>query len=189
MKKLLFAVIALICVNKAESQVVFSVKPGLTLTSASVGVIKNKSVPFVGLQYLSVWEQFKDNNNDDDYNMNIIMPYVGCKYYLSENTPLRGYLSGTILKPIFTGSSKNNGQENENFKDQVNSLSSWYFEGGFGSEYYFGEHFSISGEFGLRIATLKSDYDRTDYNGNNENVLDKVGLGMTYATIGFNFIF
>jgi hypothetical protein len=189
MKKLaLFGILSLMTVAFVKSQVAFSVKPGINLNGATIGIKKGKVVPYLGLQYFSVYQKYENNDtpDPDSYRMSVhvLLPAIGSKIYIVDKESIKGYLNVTLIKPIVFGRYKDNGVVDEDFLDDYNDIKIWGGEASYGMEYFFNEHFSIGGEFGFRCGSLKEHFESevSDY-----WYKDKYFGEMTFTSISFNF--
>ena len=218
--------------NLTLGQFVFSVKPGLDLNGASFGIKINKLILFGGLdymhfstsleesgtnvygtyayQYISGYYQYtygyQLNPYDDKYDisLNMYSPTVGIKVLLGGPENIDAYITASASKPILSGNSSSNGVD-ENIQKYLDNLSIWGFQIAFGGEYHFSEHFSIGGEFGIRMYSAK--YDQSDnaqesvyvgspstgYNYQNVPTTQKTtlspGLSFTYSALCLNYYF
>lgn len=176
-----------------QGQAVFSVKPGLNLNGATFGVNGKKLQPFIGLRFASVkfTSEYHDANypaNDykDETRLNIYMPNIGAKLYLSGSEVIKPYLQLALYKPIIFGKQLQDGTENQAFKDNLNNIKVWAGEFGFGTEYFLHPQFSLGGEFGLRVGNVKDKYESQDQTTTST---DKVGLGISYVSFSLNYYF
>lgn len=212
-KLLLFLFVFLAITTKSYSQFTFGVSTGLGLKSADFGYkVNNKIVPYIGFQFLNANFNSEQTGEEFDYNLNsvvsysdqtefsgsIFIPNVGVKYFIKQKNNLQAYLSLNFSKPIISGNLKFNGEENEEFSDQIKNISLWGSELGFGVEYFFDENFSLGGEFGLRYMHLKyaNSYDTDFYNPNTGNYQNtvventiKLSTNPTYSRISLNYYF
>jgi len=212
--KLLLVLFAFVVLTtKSYSQFSFGVSPGIGLNSAYFGYkIKNKIVPYIGFQYLNAKFKYEESGERYDWSLNRIVSYseksefsgslyipnIGVKYFIKQQSKLQAYLSLNLSKPLLSGKLKYDGEEDENFKDAIKSISMWGGEFGFGAEYFFDQNFSIGGEFGLRYLHLKyNDTDKTEiYNPNTGDYQDAVidndyrfNISPTFSRISLNFYF
>ncbi len=173
-----------------RSQMTFTVKPGLNLNSANIGVKSEKFSPYFGIQFLNINSKYKDNDEyepeDRKIKTHIYMPYLGFKAYLFDKDPLKGSIVATVFKPVISGKEINDGEEDESYKEDLKNLKIWGGEIGFCSEYFFNEHFSIGGEFGFRLAFYKDKYE-SEYS--NYSYDEDLNLNMTYVSGSMNFYF
>ena len=174
-----------------RSQMTFTVKPGLNLNSANIGIKSENFLPYFGLQCLNVNSKFKYNDEyepEEDRNIktHIFMPYLGFKAYLFNKDPLKGSITATVFKPVIFGKETINGEEDESYRENLKNLKIWGGEIGFCSEYFLNEHFSIGGEFGLRLGFYKDKYESeySDYSYDED-----LKLNMTYVSGSMNFYF
>jgi len=213
MKKIsLVLFVTILCCGKSYSQFAFGVSPGFSMNSAYFGYKINKVVPFVGFQHYStsgVYEykhevfdyalgQFVDHNHKSTFKARVMMPNLGIKYFIKESGSLKAHLTLNICKPLISAKAYDDGdpiEEINNINKRLNLIGG---ELGFGVEYFFDDHFSIGGEFGLRYFRLK--YNNVQnvqlYNPNDgsnyasENVYEsKVKMNPTFTRISLNFYF
>ena len=177
----------------ANSQAVFSVKPGLNLNGATIGINGKKLQPFAGLRFVSgkLTSEYHDVNYPADDSktetkLNIYMPNIGAKLFLSESDVIKPYLVAAFYKPIIFGKQTQNGLDDQAFKDNLNNIKVWAGELGFGTEYFLHPQFSLGGEFGLRVANLKDNYESQDQT---YSYSENVGLGISYVSFSLNYYF
>jgi hypothetical protein len=186
------------CESNFGQTTVFTVNPGLNLNGASIGRLKSNLLCFVGVQYFnfSYDVSYSSSSDYDSYkytsgiNASVIMPFAGLKYFFRDTMIVKPYLNVTLFKPIIST------ERNSKYDDEPNHTASgpdfgvWIGEIGFGSEYFFNKHFSVGGEFGIRLFfSTESESSSNDYNdGTSTNEL-KMYLNMTYATGSLNFYF
>ena len=128
---LTFAIAGLI-----RSQMTFTVKPGLNLNSANIGVKSEKFSPYFGLQFLNINSKSKDS---DEYEpeqtrkikTHVYMPYLGFKVCIINKEPIKGSIVTTVFKPFIFGKETNNGVEDESYKEDLKNLKIWGGEIGF----------------------------------------------------------
>ena len=195
MKKLLIVLlVAGLCISSASfGQAGFAVKPGLNLNGASFGIQAKQFQPFIGLRVANakVENEYHDVNfPQDDYvletRLHLYMPHVGAKLFLKGSDVVKPYLQATLFKPLIFGKQLDDGREDEDFKDNINSLKVWAGEIAFGSEYFFHPQFSIGGEFGLRMGNFKEKFESEDGTTTSST---KLGLSTSYVAFSLNFYF
>jgi hypothetical protein len=91
----------------------------------------------------------------DEFSGNLYIPNIGVKYFIKQQNKIQAYLTLCISKPLLTGKLDYDGEEYDDFKQQVKNISMWGGEVGFGIEYFFDDNFSLGGEFGLRYLHLR----------------------------------
>ena len=192
-------------------QLTFNVSPGLNLNSAALGYQFNKIEPYVGFQMFSGsfnWEQkgqeFDINGNLVDYTntvdtrVQLFLPTIGVKYYAVDKESIKGYINANFTKVIATGKHTIDGQVDDDVKEAFDGTSLWGGELGYGMEYFFDEHFSIGGEFGLRMLAGKNEttYNTTIFDPTSGGYIDskvtnttKGSFSPTYTRIGLKFYF
>lgn len=192
-------------------QLTFEVSPGLNFNSASVGYKFGKVQPYFGFQHLGAsfrWEETGqqynvDNNlvdytNSMDYKVNLYLPTIGVKYYAIQKESIQGYFNVNFTKVLATRKFLIDDVADENAEDTFDGSSLWGAEIGYGMEYFFDDHFSIGGEFGLRIIRGKNtvSYETSIYDPNTGNSVTSevtdtyTGIfSPTYTKIGLKFYF
>lgn len=193
-KKIIFIVALMLGLNTLiHGQAVFSVKPGLNLNGASFGIQVKKFQPFIGIRFANLKvesESHDDNYPQDDYisetRINVYMPYMGAKLFFTGTDAVKPYLQASFFKPLVFGKQKEDGDEDEEFKQNLNNIGVWAGEVGFGSEYFFHPQFSIGGEFGMRLGNFKMKYesDNGDYWSS-----DKISMSVSYVAFSLNYYF
>lgn len=142
--------------------------------------------------------QFENFEDVSKISASMLIPTIGLKYYAFEKEGLRGYFNVNFSKPLVFGKAEYDGMEDEFFQEQLDALSFWGGEFGFGTEYNFSEAFSVGGEFGLRWVRANDEITTTsDYYDPNtgtvvvtEQTSDlSINFSPTYARFSFNFYF
>jgi hypothetical protein len=188
-QKLFIITAALFFSTHLFGQFSFSVSPGLNLNSANFAYKLGNFVPHIGIQLLNV--NIKDLYTEDsyeydyEYNINLIIPNIGAKYFIKETNSIKAFLSLNLSKPFLTGKYKYNGEVDEDLNELLNRLKLFGGEFGFGAEYFFDEHFSLGGEFGLQY--FRVNYEES-YGSDSENQL-KANISPTYSRITLNYYF
>ena len=179
--------------ESGSSTIVFSVKPGINLNGANIGIKKGKFEPYFGMQFINFNEEYdykSESTYDEDYvrktNLHIYMPFIGSKFFLLDKESLKTSLNVTLFKPIIFGKQTYDGEEDEQFKENLKNIKIVGGEIGFGSEYFLSEYFSLGGEFGVRLAYFKDEYESSD---SYYSYTDIMKLNMTYVSASFNFYF
>jgi len=215
MKKGIFltVIFAIAICSFAHSQLAFGVSPGLGLNSAYFGYnVNNKFVPYIGVQFVRGNFRIEENGQRYDQDLNQIVSYsesgeisgslfapnLGAKYFIKQQNKLQAYLSLNLSKPIINAKLENDDVEDEDFAEDLSSVSLWGGELGFGVEFFIDESFSLGGEFGLRHVNFKltDTFDREVFNPNTgdfqtveiENVV-KSSASPTYSKISLNYYF
>lgn len=194
------------------SQFTFGVSPGLSLNSAYFGYKLGKFVPFVGIQYFGASLDYSYSYKEFNYNTGMIedklrttegklklfVPNIGAKYFFFETEKLKAHATLNITKPIITGQFEYDGDPDDYLEDLIDGVSVWGGELSFGTEYFFDEHFSVGGEFGLRYLNFKSNSVSDGYVYNpftgQEIMYDrkestKINGNPTFSRISLNFYF
>lgn len=124
----------------------------------------------------------------------MFMPHAGVKLYLMPRNPgsASPYFLADFFKAFTSYDLKIDAEDLD--EDEVEDalepveefvgdlLSPWGFNIAFGSEYHFSEHFSIGGEYGLRLFASKAEYEEADIDVS-------TNLSNTYTAITVNFAF
>ena len=213
MKTKLFIALAVIFMsNTGHSQLAFGVSPGLSMNSAYFGYKMDRIVPFIGFQYFGTSADYQyeheifdndlgtivDHNHNSTAKFRLLVPNIGVKYYLKDVGDLKAHASLNISKPIITGEFIDDGDTDESVEETIAGISLWGGELSFGVEYFFDEHFSLGGEFGLRYmhVGLESSFETTVFNPlTGENVpsentyTTKFNASPTFSRISLNFYF
>lgn len=212
-KGLLFITLLMVSISFSYGQFSFGVSPGIGLNSAYFGYkVDNKFVPYIGFQYLNAKFKYEENGQRYDWDLNQIISYsetnefsgslyipnIGLKYFAKQQNKIQAYLSLNLSKPLLSGKLKYDGEEDEDFKEEIKKNSMWGGEFGFGIEYFFDENFSLGGEFGLRYIHLKYEdsRDREIYNPDIGDYQDvkiednfKFNTSPTFSKISLNYYF
>lgn len=167
-------------IHSGFGQLTFSVAPGLSMNSANIGYKFNRIVPFIGCQYFGAsanyqytYQEFNYDtgqietlSESSDAKLNLFLPNIGVKYFFKETEKLKAFATLNIAKPLLSGSVSYDNAIDTDVNSLFSGLRIWGGELSFGTEYFFDEHFSIGGEFGLRYVRIKSktETDRTIYN-------------------------
>ena len=151
LKILALALAILTTTTESNGQFSFGVSPGLRLNSTYFGYkIKDKVVPFIGFQYLHASATYEESGERYDHDLNqivsysdleelsggIYIPNIGVKYFPIQRDKIQVYFSLCISKPILSGKATYNGEEEEELMEDIESLSLWGGEFGFGVEYF-----------------------------------------------------
>ncbi len=183
------------------SQFSFSVAPGIATNSATFGYKIGNAVPYAGLQLLTGGFKMVGTHHYEDIsgwvtdkydrtaNVNLIMPAIGLKYFAVETGDLKAYVNLAANKPMISGKMKYDGEEDEDFSDEINKLKLFGAELGFGVEYFLSQNFSIGGEYSLRYIGGKHS-DKDDMGGGAYYKRDiSLRLVPTIAKFSLNFYF
>ncbi|MFB0516732.1 MAG: hypothetical protein ACETWG_09035 [Candidatus Neomarinimicrobiota bacterium] len=160
--------------------------------------------------------KYREYSESFEGSAQLIMPHIGARLYL-KNLPSSLYLlaEAQMTIPSIKGKSKGertyyspdgsisdfDGWEEELSKEdqeRINDVLDFVSVAlGFGAEYHFSDHFSIGGEYGMRIFTTSfkdEGEDEDSYDGTvdwrEEWVTEaEVGLGTTYTSFTLNYYF
>jgi len=156
---------------------------GLGFNAASFGnKFNDKVIAFIGLQYINATYNFEEPGFTDELKGSLIVPNLGIRYYIKRKEKIAAFLQLNLTKPFITGKSVTDGIEDENFKNDIKSISMWGYEISYGVEYSFDPSFSIGGEFGLRHGKFSQDDDQF-------NSTTKIAISPTFSRIILNFYF
>jgi len=161
---------------------------------------------------------YKDYEKHTEYSgsATLFVPNFGFRFYLSQQK-IKSYVKGNFLLVIPSVSGTDKGTRTyynpdgsidyiDDWDDDLSdkevdiledALDLWGITMGFGLEYPFNEHFTIGGEFGLRIfgnSVTDKDSDSDEYDGKLQWKEDwndelKATLGITYTAFSLNFYF
>lgn len=210
--KLILMIVLFCSAGAGFGQLTFSVAPGFSMNSASFGFKMGRLVPFAGVQYYRAggtysYEYddfnyttgaFETEEHEYAYKAGLIMPNLGLKYFIREAGSLKAHLTLNVSKPMVFGKAEYDGEEDEDLEDYVKGLSLWGGEFSFGTEYFFDEHFSLGGEFGLRWlrASFHEEFDQLDFDPitgaahNSTSTYDmRFNASPTFSKIALNFYF
>jgi hypothetical protein len=212
-KIVLLIVFAFIATSNSYGQVAFGVSPGIGFNSAYLGYSVNKKiVPFIGFQFFNMNLKFEETGRRLDYDIyqvvdytesidlkaSMYVPNIGVKYFFIEKNKIKSYALLNISKPFISAKLEDDGEEDEDLKEDIKSISIWGGEVGYGMEYFFDDNFSLGGEFGLRALYFKyeNEYNRDIYNPSTANYEEteikmdyKYNFKPTYVRISFNYYF
>lgn len=210
MKKVILSCIFFFAIiSTGQAQSVFDVNTGFIIDGANYGYKFDNLMPYVGLQYFNAgitvsYESYYFENelvketNVHEISASVFMPNIGLKYFMPYNDKLNPYLNLVIYKPFFSTSSKENGQDIEEFNKLTDETSIFGTELSFGVEYNLSKNFAIGGEFGFRLmfGSSKIEYQNRIYDYNNYEYYDvtetdefDMNLGMTFTRFSLNYYF
>lgn len=211
--KILIAAFALLVANVGKSQLAFGVSPGLSMNSAYFGYKMNKIVPFIGFQYAGTSFNYEYSYQEFDYDLlqivnreinvsastRIMMPNIGVKYFFMEKDKLKAHGTINIAKPILSGKVDSGDNDTDDLiENTFEGVSVWGGELSVGAEYFFDEHFSLGGEFGLRYLRVgfETSDETTIYNPMTDefvpsqtNYKANFNASPTFSKISLNFYF
>lgn len=163
-------------------------------------------MPYVGFQFVRGSMDYERTRTEHDYitnqtftivnteevSINLYIPSLGLKYFIKQHNSLNAYLTACISKPFVSGKREYDGKIDEDYQEDIDNVSFWGAEGGFGIEYFFDENFSLGGEFGLRYLHMNFketyEFESTYFKSKTERVY-KYNLSPTYTKISLNFYF
>ena len=184
MKKLT-VLIALILssITLTNAQINLSFEAGTKYYKTSVGYQVGKLVPYLGFEIIrgKVSSTYGDRENYGT--LMVFMPNLGVKAFLLSKGNVKAGANIGIYKPFVSGKAVADGEEITEYKEMLDSFSSFGGELGIFAEYYFADQFSIGGHFGYRFANLQvKNIEDFDFK-------TKFSLGGTYTSFVFNFYF
>ena len=182
--KLWIILLIAFCPLVSLAQFTFNVSTGVIgFNAASFGhKFNDKAVAFVGLQYINATYKFEEPGFTDELKGNLIVPNLGVRYYIKRKEKLAAFLQLNLTKPLIIGKSVTDGVEDQNFKDNLKSISMWGYELSYGVEYAFDPSFSIGGEFGLRHGKFSQEDSQF-------SSTTKIAISPTFSRINLNFYF
>ena len=210
-KSLLISLLLVLCSSSAFSQFNFNVSPGLGLTGAKFGFqLPAGVVPYFALQSFSTSDTYEESGtrwdydqnkpvtytSTDEYNVSLLIPSLGAKYFFKGVGPLKPFVNASISKPIVNAKVSYDGQEDKDISDAAKSLKFFGTELSFGIEYFFNDYFSLGGEFGLRMMSLNLDDEFEDsyYDPIKDEYVATIlrqkiqgSFNPTFSNISFNF--
>ncbi len=198
------AILAITLTLNGYGQFSFSVSPGLTTNSAYFGYNIGKVVPYAGLQLASGIFNGEEKDHYFDgtewitdidsrsVNVNLFMPTVGVKIFAIETGDLKAYFNLAGSKPMLMGKMKEDGNEIEDFSDELKKIKVIGAELGFGVEYFLSRNFSIGGEYSIRYlgGNTKTVWEDT-WHGEINTYTNTMSLGIvpTIAKFSLNYYF
>lgn len=199
MKKtfIILTAVALILPMTAGAQsFVFSVKSsGLdAMQGAQFSIPMGSLQPFIGLDYLG-FSSVNDAAVEAKTAVNMLIPYIGARYYLNLTNATKPYVFGGFFKSFPSIKMTVDGDDtlDEETEDMIKDiLGFWGIKLGFGAEYAVSDWFSIGGELGFNYYKLGTSIDTeiwdpiTDMISTIQSDLS-VALKYTYAAIVLNF--
>ncbi len=216
MKKTTLFIAALALSLSASAQFSFSVSPGLQLSGTQFGYKVKNFVPYLGVQMFSAKGELVNTGKEYDFDqdaivayentlsgkISFILPTVGLKYFFLESNKLKAYGHANFSKMILSGKVEDSEDPTNSadveFQKVLKNTKASAFQVGFGTEYFFDNNFSLGGEFGLNMASIKSEYSYDDIVVN-PNTMDEENatfttamttkFNPTYAKISLNFYF
>lgn len=213
MKKKLGILVAIFSLSTlGYGQLSFSVSPGLSTNAANIGWKINKFVPFIGCQYFGgkfdyqyTYKQFNYDtfqmeilSAKDEAKVNLFLPTIGVKYFFVETDKLKAFATLNLSKPILSGKVTTEDGVVDEFDTFFEGIKIWAGEFSLGTEYFFDEHFSVGGEFGLRMinVNVRNEYDQTVYNPITDDYENfkalstvKSSIKPTFTRVSLNFYF
>lgn len=186
-----------------QAQFTFSASPGLNLNTASFGYRNGNFVPFVGIQFLNTNGSVEETGSiygdfSSSAKLNVFMPTIGLKYFAFEADDVHAYFTASVNTPIISGSGETDGSADPEIEETLDNIFVFGLQAGFGAEYFFSEHFSLGGEFGLNYirGAFEDEYTEYVFDPNtgmqNESTVERIskfGFNPTYTKISLNFYF
>ena len=186
----------------------FSVKAGPDLQSAQFSLGSGALQPFAGIDYLSVSMSFDmpaldlgeigeglgQADMEMDIGASMFIPYIGAKFFLSTTREAKPYVFGSFFKSFPSvkfevGGEDALGEEGEDFIKDL--LGFWGLKFGFGAEYAVSDHFSIGGEYGIKMHFYGAELSIEDAGELADEIQTEVSASMkkSYVAIVLNFYF
>ena len=213
------AIVAAAGAASAKDGLAFNIRPGLRVNAAQVGYKWNNFFLGGGLEFATAsWmhdyevvhhdtsafpETTYTYRQSKEENVSIFLPQVAARYYWGgeigrEAGYARPFVGVTAFYSIAAVTIRGTGSDSV-WKDEPASWLEPDSLGGnfggtvsFGGEYYLSRHLAFNGEFGVRYLFGGTDvkYQYDNYSGPDDvAMVDKLGLGFTYTTLGLNFYF
>ncbi len=169
-----------------NAQMSMSIQTGMKYQKTTFGYKIGNIQPYLGFGVLSAGSSMEDIDYEGEKylskaSIRVIMPNLGIKWELLSKDILKAGVNLGVYKPFVSGKAEFDGKEDEQFREEIKKIKLFGGEIGFYTEYFFSQHFSIGGEFGVRMA--KSNYDQE------KDIKFSVNLGLTYSTFSANFYF
>lgn len=131
----------------------------------------------------SPWDGYKSKEE-----VTLFMPHVGVKFHFTNRE--RGKVSPYLYGDLFKSFTSVNFEEDDPYgpdEDFYEDLwSPWGITTAFGAEYYYTDHSSLGGEFGVRYSFTKAE-GKSFYNGGAYPRKETERVGLTYTMITVNF--
>lgn len=180
-------------VGAEKAPMVFGIKPGMLIQSSYFGKAFTRVEPYVGLDWVGIAE----SGDDGDMSASIFVPHLGAKLFLKDYRipqTVAPYFIGDYFFSISSVNVDGYSSAEEDYTKEL--LDFWGLGIGFGAEYFFTEHFSVGGEYGLRyLHDSVDEHSEEHYYGGYGPYVDKVNdkfsvaFKLTYAAISANFFF
>lgn len=186
------------------------VKPGMLVNAVHFGAHTGSMFAGFGLEFASVSTEQKSTYQSPDTTtnsttktaVNLFLPQLGAKIFLGggdEGSDQTGHadpyvwLGGfySLATASATYSDGDTSYSDTAWAREVRDVLGGNFGGAIavGGEYYFSPHFSVGGEFGVRML-FAGTKDEHDYGEGYKSIAQQnLGLGVTYTTAGLNFYF
>jgi hypothetical protein len=217
MKKIILFSVSTFMISCASfAQLTFSVSPGLQINGTNIGYKVQKFIPYLGFQMMNVGGEWKEDGFQNNFitgmiepfsntysaKLTVMMPSLGLRYYFVESNKLKAYGNVAFSKALLSGkledSTDPTNEMDREFQDALKNTKFYSLQFGVGTEYFFDEQFSIGGEFGLNMMSLKfsDSYETLIYDPIIDDYRDvthvrslKSGFRPTYSKISLNFYF
>lgn len=196
LKKIVFLLILLFSFSNTNAQFSFGVSPGLNFNNAYFGYkIDNDFVPYVSFQFARISAELKQTNQDlsdpefsnsssDRLTAALLLPSVGLKYFITTKNDVKAYANLSLSRPMLISDDL----------DDLDDLSLFGAELGFGMEYFFSENFSVGGEYGVRYFHIYNE-SKNDIRNFDDQIVARdteelnIIISPTYARISLNYYF
>jgi hypothetical protein len=213
------AIVAAAGAASAKDGLAFNIRPGLRVNAAQVGYKWNNFFLGGGLEFATAsWTHDYEVVHHDtsvfpettytyrqtkEENVSIFLPQVAARYYWGgeigrEAGYARPFVGVTAFYSIAAVTIMETGSDSV-WKDEPASWLAPDSLGGnlggtvsFGGEYYLSRHLAFNGEFGVRYlfgSFGQTHRDSESYGYSDVWLDERLGLGLTYTTLGLNFYF
>ena len=213
------AIVAAAGAASARDGLAFSIRPGLRVNAAQVGYKWNNFFLGGGLEFATAsWTHDYEVVHHDtsafpettytyrqskEENVSIFLPQVAARYYWGGETGreagfARPYVGVSAFFSIASVSIRGTGRDSVWEDEPANWLELDSLGGNlggtvsFGGEYYLSRHLALNGEFGVRylFGSFGQTHQDSESHGFSDVSLDeRLGLGLTYTTLGLSFYF
>jgi len=204
----IMGMLAMPVISLAQTSLGFSVKAGPDLQAAQFSLGSGALQPFAGIDYLSVSMSFNmppidlegldgglgQGDMEMDIGASMFIPYIGAKFFLSTTREAKPYVFGSFFKSFPSvkfevGGEDALGEEGEDFIKDL--LGFWGLKFGFGAEYAVSDHFSIGGEYGVKMHFYGAELNIEDMGDLADEIQTEVSasLKQSYVAVVLNFYF
>ena len=201
-------VLALPMISWAQTSLGFSVKAGPDLQAAQFSLGSGALQPFAGIDYQSISFSFDmpaidlsdlgvdlgSSEGEMDIGASMFIPYIGAKFLLSTTREAKPYVFGSFFKSFPSVKFEVGGEDAlpEEAEDFIKDLLGfWGLKFGFGAEYAVSDHFSIGGEYGIKMQFYGAKLDIEDGGDLADEIQTEVSASLKQSYVAFvlNFYF